>query len=270
MICLAPSGQLPDMSIDLNISDDGIALITINRPERLNAMDAEHYQALSKAWATVRDDPAIRVAIVTGAGERSFTTGADIKSFVTAPSGLSEMWLTQRDQLLNRGLEVWKPVVAAVNGYCLGGGMTLMMATDIRIAATHATFSLAEVKRGVIPGNGGTQRVLDQLPYAVGMEMLLTGDGIDAVVAERWGLINKIVPKEELLTTAYDYARRIAVNAPLAVQAAKELAVRSRDMDLTSGLRMELVINRMLQFTEDAKEGPEAFSARRKPNFKGK
>ena len=125
------------MAIDYSLSDEGIALITINRPERLNAMDAEHYKALSQAWITVRDDPAVRVAIVTGAGERSFSTGADIKSFLTAPPGWSEMWLTQRDQLLNRGLEVWKPVIAAVNGYCVGGGMTLMLATDIRIAAAH-------------------------------------------------------------------------------------------------------------------------------------
>ena len=257
------------MSIDLNVSDEGIALITINRPERLNAMDAEHYQALSRAWCTVRDDSAIRVAIVTGASERSFTTGADIKSFLTAPPGLSEMWLTQRDQLLNRGLEVWKPVVAAVNGYCLGGGVTLLLATDIRIAASHATFSLAEVKRGVIPANGGTQRVLDQLPYAVAMEMLLTGEGIDALAAERWGLVNKVVAQADLLETAYVYARRIAANAPLAVQAAKELAVRSRDMDLTTGLRMEAVLNRMLMLTEDAKEGPAAFAARRTPLFKG-
>ena len=257
------------MAIDFSVSEEGIALITINRPERLNAMAAEHYKALSQAWVTVRDDPAVRVAIVTGAGERSFTTGADIKTFVTAPSGLSDMWLTQRDQLLNRGLEVWKPIVAAVNGYCLGGGMTLMMATDIRIAVPHATFSLAEVKRGIIAGNGGTQRVLDQLPYAVAMEMLLTGDGIDAATAERWGLVNKVVAKEDLLQTAFDYARRIAVNAPLAVQAAKELAIRSRDTDLTTGLRMEAVINRMLQFTQDAKEGPEAFAAKRKPAFKG-
>ena len=257
------------MAIDYSVSDEGIALITINRPERLNAMDAEHYKALSQAWITVRDDPAVRVAIVTGAGERSFTTGADIKSFLTAPTGWSEMWLTQRDQLLNRGLEVWKPVIAAVNGYCLGGGMTLLLGTDIRIAATHATFSLAEVKRGVIPGNGGTQRVLDQLPYAIAMEMLLTGEGIDATVAERWGLINKVVAKEDLLATAYTYARRIAANAPLAVQAAKELAVRSRDMDLTTGLRMEAVINRILNATEDAKEGPAAFTAKRVPNFKG-
>ena len=258
------------MAIDFAVSDEGIALITINRPERLNAMDAEHYQALSQAWCTVRDDAAIRVAIVTGAGERAFTTGADIKSFLTAPPSLSDMWLTQRDQLLNRGLEVWKPVVAAVNGYCLGGGMTLMLATDIRIAASHATFSLAEVKRGVIPGNGGTQRVLDQLPYAVAMEMLLTGDGIDATVAERWGLVNKVVAQADLLETAYTYARKIAANAPLAVQAAKELAIRSRDMDLTSGLRLEAVLNRMLMQTEDAKEGPAAFAAKRQPEFRGK
>ena len=258
------------MAIDFHVSDEGIALITINRPERLNAMDADHYQALTKAWQTVRDDQEIRVAIVTGAGARSFTTGADIKSFLTAPSDLSEMWLTQRDQLLNRGLEVWKPVVAAVNGYCLGGGMTLLMATDIRVAADHATFSLAEVKRGVIAGNGGTQRVLDQLPYAVAMEMLLTGEGIDATAAERWGLVNKVVPMADLLETAYSYARRIAANAPLAVQAAKELAVRSRDMDLTTGLRLEAVINRMLLQTDDAKEGPAAFSDKRTPAFKGR
>ena len=139
-------------------------------------MDAEHYKGLSQAWMRVRDDAAIRVAIITGAGEKSFSSGADIKSFLTAPAGLDEMWLTQRDQLLNRGLEVWKPVIAAVNGYCLAGGMTLLLGTDIRIAAEHATFNIAEVKRGILPGNGGTQRILDQLPYAIGMELLLTGD----------------------------------------------------------------------------------------------
>ncbi len=258
------------MAIDFNVSDEGVALITINRPERLNAMDAEHYLGLSKAWCTVRDDPAIRVAIITGAGERSFTTGADIKSFLTAPTDLSEMWLTQRDPLLNRGLEVWKPIIAAVNGYCLGGGITLMLATDIRIAVPHATFNLAEVKRGVIPGNGGTQRILDQLPYPIAMDLLLTGDMMDAETAARWGLINKVVPKEQLLDTAYSYAKKIAANAPLAVQAAKELAVRSREMDRVTGLRFEAVINRMLSMTEDAKEGPAAFAAKRPPQFQGR
>ncbi|NBO15481.1 MAG: enoyl-CoA hydratase/isomerase family protein [Betaproteobacteria bacterium] len=258
------------MALDFEVSPDGIALITLNRPERLNAMDAEHYQWLSQAWCKVRDDANIRVAIITGAGQRAFTTGADIKSFLTAPPSLSDMWLTQRDQLLNRGLEVWKPVIAAVNGLCLGGGMTLLLATDIRIAATHASFSLAEVKRGVIPGNGGTQRVLDQLPYAIGMEMLLTGEAMDAQAAQRWGLVNRVVAPEDLLSTAYAYARKIAANAPLAVQAAKELALRARDVDLHTGLRIEAVINRMLMQTEDAKEGPAAFAEKRPPQFKGK
>jgi E-phenylitaconyl-CoA hydratase len=257
------------MSIDVAVSD-GIATITINRPERLNAMDGEHYAALSAAWTKVRDDTAIRVAIVTGAGDRAFTTGADIKSFITKPPELAEMWLTQRDQLLNRGLEVWKPVIAAVNGLCLGGGMTLLLGTDIRVAAEHATFSLAEVKRGVIAGNGGTQRILRQLPYAIGMEMLLTGNSIDAASAARWGLINKIVAKGEVMTAALEYAHRIAENAPLAVQAAKELAIRSRDMDLATGLRLEQLVNRMLQFSEDAHEGPAAFAEKRPARFKGK
>lgn len=257
------------MSIDVT-HDDGICTITINRPERLNAMDADHYRDLSRAWCDVRDDPAVRVAIITGAGDKSFTTGADIKSFLTGPPGLDEMWLTQRDQLLNRGLEVWKPVIAAVNGFCLGGGVTLMLATDIRVAAEHATFNLAEVKRGIVPGNGGTQRILEQLPYPIAMEMLLTGDSIDVATAARWGLVNKVVPRAELMAVARDYARRIAANAPLAVQAAKELALRSRDVDRATGLRMEQMFNRLLMASADAQEGPAAFAAKRAPEFKGK
>ena len=257
------------MAIEVSV-DAGICTIVINRPERLNAMDAEHYEALSQAWRRVRDDGAIRVAIITGAGAKSFSTGADIKSFLTAPPGYDEMWLTQRDQLLNRGLEVWKPVIAAVNGYCLGGGMTLLLATDLRVAAENATFSLAEVKRGVIPGNGGTQRVLRQLPHAIAMELLLTGDAMDAATAARWGLVNAVVPQGELMATAQRYARRIAANAPLAVQAAKELALRSRDLDLAAGLRLEQVMNRMLMATEDASEGPAAFREKRPARFKGR
>ena len=256
------------MSIDIAVAD-GICTITINRPERMNAMDAEHYKGLSDAWMQVRDDNEIRVAIITGAGDRAFSAGADLKSFVTAPKSFSEMWMTQQDMLLNRGLEVWKPVIAAVNGYCLAGGMTLLMATDIRIAAEHATFNIAEVKRGIVPGNGGTQRILDQLPYCIGMELLLTGDSINAERAAHFGLVNRVVPREQLMATALEFAHRIAANAPLAVQAAKELAVRSREMDRTTGFRVEALVNRLLQCTEDAREGPAAFAAKRTPNFKG-
>jgi enoyl-CoA hydratase/carnithine racemase len=257
------------MAIDFEV-EEGIARITINRPERLNAMDAEHYQLLSQAWTTVRDDARIRVAIITGAGDKAFSAGADLKTFISQPPDMPQMWLTQRDQLLNRGLEVWKPVIAAVNGYCIGGGMTLLLATDIRVAAEHATFGVAEVKRGIVAANGGTQRMLDQLPYAIAMEILLTGDPFDATTAARWGLVNRVVPAAQLMDTAMDFARRIGRNAPLAVQATKELAVRSRTMDLASGLRFEQVVNRMLQFTEDAREGPAAFTEKRPPRFTGR
>ena len=257
------------MSIDVSVQDH-IALITINRPERLNALDAEHYQALSKAWIRVRDDNEIRVAIITGAGNKSFTAGADLKSFVPKPMELPEMWLTQRDQLLNRGLEIWKPVIAAVNGHCLGGGTTMLFATDIRLATPNATFNLAELKRGLVPGNGGTQRIMKQLPYAIAMEFMLTADTINAETAARWGLINRIVPQGELMDAAFAVARKIAGNAPLAVQAAKELAIRSSDMDLATGLRMETVTNRLLWSTEDLQEGARAFNEKRPPNFKGR
>jgi E-phenylitaconyl-CoA hydratase len=256
------------MSIDITVSD-GVAVVTINRPERHNAMDVEHYSALSAAWVRVRDDAEIRCAVITGAGSKSFSTGADLKSYIGREQAPQEMWLTQRDQLLNRGLEVWKPVIAAVNGYCLGGGMTLLLATDIRVAADHATFGVSEVKRGVIPANGGTQRLLAQLPHAIAMEMLLTGASIDAATALRWGLINCVVEPEALMETALNYARQVAANAPLAVQAAKELAIRSSDMDLASGLRMEQMVSRLLQQTDDVKEGRAAFAEKRAPHFKG-
>jgi E-phenylitaconyl-CoA hydratase len=218
----------------------------------------------------VRDDDEIHVAIVTGAGERSFTTGADLKSVIGKPAELADLWLTQKDALLNRGLEVWKPVIAAINGFCLGGGMTLMLATDIRIAAANATFGLSEVKRGIIAANGGTQRILAQVPYAIGMEMLLVGDTFDAETAARWGLVNKVVPAAELMATARDYARRIAANGPLAVRAAKELAVRGQDLDLATGLRMEQLVARLLNASEDVQEGTRAFSEKRAPRFGGR
>ena len=257
------------MAIDFTL-EDHVATITINRPERMNAMDTEHYNALSSAWVRVRDDPEIRVAIITGAGEKSFSAGADLKSFVGAQPPLSELLLTQKNQILNRGLEVWKPIVAAVNGYCLGGGMTLLLATDLRIAAEHATFSVAEVKRGVFPANGGTQRIAQQLPHAIAMELLLLGDSIDAQTALRWGVVNRVVKISELMVTAREFAARLARNAPLAVQAAKELAIRSRDVDLRTGLRMEELFLRLLQGSEDVREGTTAFSEKRAPSFGGR
>jgi len=257
------------MAIDFEL-DDGIAIITINRPGRRNALDAEHYEALSQAWMRVRDDDAVRVAVVTGAGDKAFCAGADIKSWVGRDVELSELWLTQKGQLLNRGLEIWKPVIAAVNGVCVGGGTTLLLGTDIRVAAPHAIFSLSEVKRGIIAANGGTQRIMQQLPYAIAMEMLLTGEAIDADTALRWGLINKIAPLEQLRDAALAIARKVAANAPLALQAAKELAIRSKDLDLAAGLRMEQLVNRILHHSEDTKIAKAAFAEKRTPKFVGR
>lgn len=257
------------MSIDLDLLDGGIAVITLNRPEKRNALDAEHYEALSKTWERIRDDDAIRVAIVTGAGDKVFSAGADLKSWIGRKVKMSELWQTQRGMLLNRGLEIWKPVIAAINGHCLAGGMTLMLATDIRITADHATFALSEVKRGIIAANGGTQRLPEQLPHAIAMELLLTGDAIDAETAARWGLVNRVVPADKVMETALDFARRIAANAPLAVQAAKELALRGRQQNLMAGLRFEQFVQTILQRTEDAAEGKQAFADKRPPRFTG-
>jgi len=257
------------MSIELDIIEDVIALITINRPEQRNALDEAHYEALSAAWQRVRDDTAIRVAIVTGAGDKAFCAGADLKNFIPKQAARNEGWGTQPPPLLNRGLEIWKPVIAAVNGYCLGGGTTLLLATDIRVAVQHATFGLTEVKRGLVAGNGGTQRCIAQLPHAIAMELLLTGDAIDAATAARWGLVNKLVAADALLPTALDYARRIAANAPLAVQATKELALRAPELGLAGGQRMEQLVNRMLLGTSDVKEGALAFVEKRPARFTG-
>ena len=251
--------------------EDHLARITINRPEKMNAMDPETYAALSEAWIRVRDDEEVWAALVTGAGEDAFSAGADLDSTIQpGERGWAEFWRTQEEMILNRGLEVWKPVIAAVNGYCLAGGMTLLLATDIRVASEDATFSLAEVKRGILPGNGGTQRTVQQLPRPIAMEMLLTGDPIDSAEAERWGLVNEVVPGDEVVETAEAYAERITSNAPLAVQAIKELGVRSRNLPTSEGLRLEESFQRHLMATEDAEEGVTAFRENREPNFEGR
>jgi E-phenylitaconyl-CoA hydratase len=247
---------------------DRVARITINRPEVMNAMDPDVYAGLSKAWIDVRDNPEVWVAIITGAGERAFTAGADLKAMITRSRARADFFLTQQTMILNRGLEVWKPVIAAVNGYCLAGGMTLLFATDIRIAAEHAVFEISEVKRAILPGNGGTQRALRQLPYAIAMEMLLLGRRLTASEALTYGLVNRVVPLPDLMPTAEQYARRLCENGPLALRAVKELAIRSQSVPLEHGLRLEESFQEFLRTTEDAREGPRAFAEKRKPDYK--
>jgi len=258
--------------------DDHVATITLNRPEVMNAMDPETYRELSEAWLEVRDNPDIWVAVISGAetaerpeNRQAFTAGADLKGGARGAPELWRFWQTQAEQILNRGLEVWKPVVAAVNGYCLAGGMTLLFATDIRIASEHATFGISEVKRGILPANGGTQRALRQLPYPIAMELLLVGDSLDAEQALRFGLINRVVPHHQLMPTAMEMARKLVANAPLAVRAIKELAIRGQYMHLHDGLRLEQSISTLLiSLSEDAREGPRAFAERRPADYRGR
>ena len=264
------------MTIDFGIQDK-IALITINRPSALNAMTPEMYHQLSEAWVEVRDNPDIWVAVVTGAPQpdrpperQVFSAGADLKLTIPVPNDAAAFWQTQSEQILNRGLEVWKPVVAAVNGLCFAGGMTLLLATDIRIASEHAAFELSEVKRGILPGNGGTQRTIRQLPYPIAMEMLLLGRRITAERAAAFGLINEVVPHAQVLAVAMERARELRAMAPLAVRAIKELSVRAQYLPLGDGLRLEEAISVRLRMTEDAKEGPRAFAEKRPARFQGR
>lgn len=261
---------LPNTDKVLYEVDGHLATVTINRPDKMNAMDPETYRALSEAWIRIRDDPDVWAAIVTGAGTDAFSAGADLEATIRpGEGGWDAFWRTQEEMILNRGLEVWKPVIAAVNGYCLAGGMTLLLATDLRIAGENASFGLSEVKRGILPGNGGTQRTIRQLPYPIAMEFLLTGERVGSEEAARWGLVNEVVPADEVLATAEAYAERILANAPLAVQAIKELAVRGRNLPLPDALRLEQSFGRHLNETEDAMEGVTAFREDREPEFRG-
>ena len=246
-----------------------VAYITINRPHVMNALDPETYQELSEAWQDVRDDPDVWCSIITGAGDKAFTAGADLKKTIPAQREKWHFWQTQESQILNRGLEIWKPVISAVNGYCLAGGMTLLLATDLRVAADHAKFGLSEVKRGILPGNGGTQRTLRQLPYPIAMWMLLSGEWLTAQEAYQYGLVNKVVPISQLMSEAERMANVVCKNGPLAVRAIKELAIRSQYMPLEYGLRLEQAIGQVLNTTDDAKEGPKAFAEKREPNYTG-
>jgi E-phenylitaconyl-CoA hydratase len=250
--------------------ESAVATVTLSRPERHNALNSAMLDELAAAWREIRDRSDIRAAILTGAGEGAFCAGADLKEYITVPPPLSSVWEPHTGLRPDRGIDLWKPVIAAVNGDCLGGGMTLLLATDIRLSVPHARFGTPEVRWGVLASCGGTQRLMHELPAPIALELLLTGEAIDANAAERWGLINRIVERGALLETAQEIALRIASNAPLAVQATKELALRSRDMSLTSGLRLEDAMLRLLQSTHDVKEGAAAFAEKRPPVFLGR
>ncbi len=260
------------MSEVLAERDGHLMIITINRPEAMNALNTAVRRGLAEALIELRDDADLWVGIITGAGERAFSAGADLVEMSQRRQGGAgdPFWAPAAGASLNRGLDVSKPIIAAINGYCLGGGLELAMACDIRIAAEHAQFGQPEVKRGIIPGGGGTQRLPRTIPIGPALEMLFTGDRIFAQDAFRLGLINRVVPAAELMSEARQLADRINQNAPLAVRAAKEAAMRGLEVPLEQGLRIESFLSRILRDTEDSREGPRAFAEKRAAQFQGR
>jgi len=247
-----------------------IATFTINRPEAFNAMSVQTAQELHDALADFRDDPELWVGIITGAGEKAFCAGADIKDMLPfLQKNLPQSpWAMSATPM--RGMELWKPLIAAINGVALGGGLEIALACDIRIASEKARLGVPEVTLGLIPGWGGTQRLPRVIPWCKAAELLFTGKPIDAQEAYRIGLVNKVVPPEEVMTTAREWAETICKAGPLAVRAAKEAMVRGYSMTLEDGLRLENDLEAYVLGTEDFTEGTTAFTEKRKPEYKAK
>jgi len=255
---------------------DGILLVTIDRPAARNALNLAMTRELSEIWVQFRDNAELRVAILTGAGESSFCAGADLKevgNHYRATTPIERREKAQREPGLGgitRNLDPGKPVIAAVNGHCLAGGLELALACDIRIASENATFGLPEVRWGLMPGAGGTQRLPRFIPMAMAMEMLLTGDSIDASTALACGLVNRVVPLDRLLDEARTLARRIARAAPLSVRAVRAAVIGGQHLSLDEALQLEHLHAEFLRQSEDVQEGLRAFAKKREPEWKGK
>jgi len=260
---------------------DGIAYITFNRPQVRNAMSPEVFCRLADAWQDYAVDDSLRVAIITGAGDRAFTAGADLGTFIPLLSGArqpEDEWdrrLLKDNQISDGAIlrgeaTLYKPIIAAINGFCLGGGTELIQATDLRIAADHATFALTEVIRGFMPAGGSTVRLPRQIPYCKAMEILLLGERMNAQEAYRIGLVNEVVPADQVMPRAEELARKIAANGPVAVRKIKETVLRSLSVSFEEGFRIEQENAGMVLKTEDAQEGPRAFMEKRQPKYVGR
>ena len=257
-----------------------IAWLTIDRPSVHNALDPDTIIAMLKAWEDYRDDPACLCAIITGAGDQAFCTGMDLGATIAIMTGSrppeteAERVLADRpeviDQATLRNLELYKPVIAAVNGFAIAGGMEIVQATDIRIASANAKFGLQEVKWGLFPQGGSTVRLPRQIPYSKAMEIMLTGELIDAEEALRIGFINRIISQNNLLDEAERIAQRIVRNGPLALRRIKESVIRCAGLSIEEGLAQEQILGREVFHSKDAKEGPRAFLEKREPRFTGK
>ncbi len=246
-----------------------IALLTINREQALNAIDARTSSEMYRAWVDFRDDDSLRVAILTGTGTKAFSTGMDLVATARGENQFEGGRPVPFGGFTKR-LTIDKPIIAAINGYCLAGGLELALACDIRICTPGARFGLPEVRWAIMPGAGGTQRLPRAIPQAWANYMILTGEQIDAETALRIGLVSHIVPDEELLPRALEIAGIICERGPLAVRAAKEAIRRGMDMPLEHGLAFEDLLLGRLFATDDAKEGPRAFAEKRKPEYRGR
>lgn len=251
-----------------------IGIVTINRPERMNAIDPQTSEELHRAWCDFRDDDDLWVGIFTGAGEKAFSAGNDL----VAMSQLQQQGMSAVGAIyarapfggITRNFECWKPMIAAINGYCLAGGLEMALACDIRIAAEHSVFGLPEVTRAIIPGAGGTQRLPRIIPSGAALELILTGGRFDSAWALRYGLVNQVVPAAEVMPRSIAMAETICQNGPLAVRLAKEAAVRGLSLPMDEGLRLEGEQSRKVLASEDAKEGPLAFAQKRRPEYRGR
>lgn len=250
---------------------DGVAIITLNRPEAMNSIDPQARVDLRSTWARAAQDDAVRCIVLTGAGEKAFCTGSDLKKTMPPKESVAQLTFGRaHSEHLLAGMEMDKPIICAINGYAMGGGMELALACDVRIASENAQFALSEVRIGSIPGGGGTQNLPRLIGRSDAMLMLLTGDRVDAAQALRTGLVSKVVPAAQLLEEALTIARRIAQNAPLSVRAVKRLVRDGAALPLDQAIAMENYVFGMLRDTEDRIEGRLAFQEKRPPVYRGR
>ena len=246
-----------------------VAIITINRPDKLNALNSTVHEEGVAALDELKNDDEVRVVVITGAGEKSFIAGADISEFA-GQTPVSQRSVFQNPTLFNSIDSFPKPVIAMINGFCLGGGCELSLACDIRIASKNAKLGQPEINLGLIPGGGGTQRLTRLIGEGKSMEMILTGDMIDAETALSLGLVNHVFPSEELEERTLKMASKIASKSPIALQMAKESVKTASKANLDEGLRREIDLFAICFSSEDKEEGVSAFLEKRKPNFTGK
>jgi enoyl-CoA hydratase len=256
--------------------DDHILRITIDRPEHRNSLDMEHFFNLRRAWERFGEDDDLYVAVITGVG-RDFCVGADLKTYIPQVTALQKQLaageipevdgyrLDDGVKAVLRGTKLYKPIVAAVNGTCVAGGMEMLGGCDLRVAADVATFGVMEPKRGLFAGGGTTVRLPRQVPYPAAMELLLCADQVPAQRAYEMGLLNEVCHPDDLLERAYSYARRITANGPFAIRKTKESVLRGLAVNMPEAYKIETEISGEVFSSEDAKEGPKAFAEKRAP-----